>query len=431
MLGGNLPIHCNFEKIRPDLFIKETSKIAFKFLPTQFDEFTKPVETAIELIENNSELNPYEKEIALAGLYGMSKTSKSKKLDVLCIHCQSQLNSEYYCISCRMGVINVALKTLLKSSNPNENFFKEALSHSTLGSNSSRTIVQYFGMTKSPTTGNYMMVMAYMDGGSLDCYLKNKKVVLTWEKIYSILYNISTALLDIHNNNMVHRDLHPGNIIHSKNIWVVCDLGLCGPSDKETFGQLFGIVPYVAPEVLSAGDFSAYTQHADIYSLGIIMWQLTSRNIPFYDHKYDERLSYKIRCQNLRPSVITGTPKDYEEMMKRCWDSDVLLRPDAIEFNKFCMLKLKQIHDGLFTDPELNTFASPPNLSSGFVNEMKSKLLCLNYQQSKDEYNHEFKDSKEINLTINSSDEDHIDIEECVNEHDKIINQLNDSSGQP
>lgn len=109
----------------------------------------------------------------------MSKTSKSKKLDVLCIHCQSQLNSEYYCISCvrqylesgfsqwdsydrlildskftkeggfgtiykatwidgnivgwdehnqsfkRIGVMNVALKTLLKSRNPNENFFKE------------------------------------------------------------------------------------------------------------------------------------------------------------------------------------------------------------------------------------------------------------------------------------------------------------------
>lgn len=286
-------------------------------------------------------------------------------------------------------------------------------------------------MTKSPHTGDYMMVMAYMDGGSLDSYLKNKKAVLSWEKIYSILYNVSTALLDIHNNNMVHRDLHPGNIIHSKNIWFVCDLGLCGPSDKETFGQLSGIVPYVAPEVLSAGDFSAYTQNADIYSLGIIMWQLTSRNIPFYDHKYDESLCKKIRCQNLRPSVIPGTPKDYEEMMKRCWDSDILLRPSAIEFNRFCMLKLKQIHDGLFTDPELNTFASPPTLSSGFVNEMKSKLLCLNSQQTKDEYNNEFKDSKEINLTINSPDEDHINKKTCVNEHDKTINQLNDSSGHP
>lgn len=161
------------------------------------------------------------------------------------------------------------------------------------------------------------------------------------------------------------------------------------------------------------------------------MWQLTSRNIPFYDHKYDESLCKKIRCQNLRPSVIPGTPKDYEEMMKRCWDSDILLRPSAIEFNRFCMLKLKQIHDGLFTDPELNTFASPPTLSSGFVNEMKSKLLCLNSQQTKDEYNNEFKDSKEINLTINSPDEDHINKKTCVNEHDKTINQLNDSSGHP
>lgn len=118
-------------------------------------------------------------------------------------------------------------------------------------------------------------------------------------------------------------------------------------------------------------------------------------------------------------------------MMKRCWDSDILLRPSAIEFNRFCMLKLKQIHDGLFTDPELNTFASPPTLSSGFVNEMKSKLLCLNSQQTKDEYNNEFKDSKEINLTINSPDEDHINKKTCVNEHDKTINQLNDSSGHP
>lgn len=263
----------------------------------------------------------------------------------------------------RSGSQYVVLKALNDSSDPNDIFFKEALAYLEISKNNlSTSLINCFGMTKHPISKDFMLILRIALDGDLNNFLKNNSK-LTWLDRYSLLFNVASAIEVIHNNNMVHRDLHPGNILLDGKRWLLCDLGFCGPTDK---GQTFGIMPYVAPEALIG---RGYTTASDIYSIGIIMWVLTSRRHPFNDRDYDTDLATDIFF-GLRPTIISGTPNDYEKLMKECWDADASLRPGASVLCNFFLTKKNEIINGKYTFPELNT---TPNLLS-----KKSKIIDSN-----------------------------------------------------
>src|SRR6266511_3508067 len=97
----------------------------------------------------------------------------------------------------------------------------------------------------------------------------------------------------IHEKNYVHRDLHSGNIFSYSASWsAIGDLGLCQQlKEKDDPNEIFGVIPYVAPEVLSG---NPYTKESDIYSFGMIMWEHASGKKPFYDRPHDHSLMLDI-----------------------------------------------------------------------------------------------------------------------------------------
>ena len=93
----------------------------------------------------------------------------------------------------------------------------------------------------------------------------------------------------IHLKNYIHRDLHSGNIfLYSHNLSFIGDLGLCQKvvDKKDNPGKIYGVIPYMAPEVLSR---KPYTKESDIYSFGMILWEFTTGKKPFHDrsHKHN------------------------------------------------------------------------------------------------------------------------------------------------
>ncbi len=105
-------------------------------------------------------------------------------------------------------------------------------------------------------------------------------------------------------------------------------LGLCKPVNENSGRHnknVYGVLPYVAPEVLRGKE---YTQASDIYSFGIIIYEVFNGLPPYHDMSHDELLAIKI-CQGLRPKFNIKVPQLIEDMFKKCVDTDPLKRPTA------------------------------------------------------------------------------------------------------
>ncbi|CAB5192866.1 unnamed protein product [Rhizophagus irregularis] len=103
--------------------------------------------------------------------------------------------------------------------------------------------------------------------------------------------------------------------------------GLCGPSSKDN-GVYYGVVPYIAPEVLSG---TQYELSSDIYSFGVVMTELSTGRRPFCNENYDSRLIFAICINGLRPEFGKGTPEFYEELAYKCMNENPNERPTAEE----------------------------------------------------------------------------------------------------
>src|SRR5436190_10214947 len=176
-----------------------------------------------------------------------------------------------------------------------------------------------------------MMVLQYCDDGDLRKYL-NQSEDYNYVSRIKILSQIAKGLLDIHNAEKVHRDFHSGNIllaISSSIYTFISDLGLCQPANNEKKKGVYGVLPYVAPEVLRG---SQYTKAADIYSFGIIMNELMSEEIPYHNIPHDQILTFSI-CKGLRPKISEDTPKLLADLIIKCWDANVEIRPTVKELD--------------------------------------------------------------------------------------------------
>ena len=188
-------------------------------------------------------------------------------------------------------------------------------------------MVRCYGLTKDPLNGNYILVMEMLNV-NLKEYLYLQQNQLTWEERIKITFLIIYALYWIHEENLIHRDLHSGNILYSQfnNSWRISDLGFCGPADKSST-SIYGNLPYIAPEVINGKE---YTFKSDIYSIAILMWEISSGQQLFINYEHDDYdLAIDI-INGMRPKIVSEIPLEYKSLMKQCWDSNPLKRPDII-----------------------------------------------------------------------------------------------------
>ncbi|POG61554.1 kinase-like domain-containing protein [Rhizophagus irregularis DAOM 181602=DAOM 197198] len=141
-----------------------------------------------------------------------------------------------------------------------------------------------------------------------------------------ITYEIIHGLYYIHFEKAIHRDLHSGNILYSQfnDHWYISDLGFCGPADKSS-ASIYGNLPYIAPEVIVGRE---YTFSSDIYSIAILMWEISSGQTPFINYEHENDIVMNI-INGIRPKIVPETPLEYKNLMKECWDAGPLKRPDV------------------------------------------------------------------------------------------------------
>src|SRR5438105_12482323 len=174
-------------------------------------------------------------------------------------------------------------------------------------------VVSCYGITRFPDNGNYAMVLIYAPEGNLREYLQSNHSKLTSKDRIKILRGLCNSLYQIHEKDLIHCDLHSGNMLMHTSSCNITDLGLCGPVDDESSGKIYGIIPYIAPEVLQGGK---NTKESDIYSIGMLMWEIFAGHPPFDDKAHGPGLILKI-CEGLRPQILPNMPDDYAQMMQK------------------------------------------------------------------------------------------------------------------
>ncbi|PKY24792.1 kinase-like protein [Rhizophagus irregularis] len=272
----------------------------------------------------------------------------------------------------RLGRQIVILKRLENVEYANQSWFEEAKSHLNI-SNKWSQVVQCFGLTQDPSNGNYMLVMQYMNI-DLRKYLQQNHKKLTWKERIQIITYIINALERIHSENAIHRDLHSGNILSkTSNRFDISDLGFCGPADKP-LKSVYGNLPYIAPEVIIGKE---QTFKSDIYSIAMLMWEVSSGQPPFINYEHDYDLAMNI-VNGIRPKIVPGTPLEYKNLMKQCWDADPSKRPDIVTIR----IKINEIN--LFYQSKSNESLTQPVDNNNFEMEnyiSNSKLFTSKLHQ--------------------------------------------------
>lgn len=125
------------------------------------------------------------------------------------------------------------------------------------------------------------MVMEYVDGPDLKDYIRANSP-LNLGNIIKIMDQILSAMSLAHKHNVIHRDLKPQNILMDKHGNIkIADFGIAVALNQNSVTQTnsaIGSVHYMSPEQTRGG---LVTKQSDIYSLGIILYELITGNVPF------------------------------------------------------------------------------------------------------------------------------------------------------
>ncbi|GBB98102.1 hypothetical protein RclHR1_03140001, partial [Rhizophagus clarus] len=233
----------------------------------------------------------------------------------------------------------IALKNLVNSHNVTDRFLNEVKAYSInkfSNLNNTGEILKIYGISQNPDTKDYIMVLQHARGGDFNNWLNSNYKDFSWTYKLKVLNNIITGLKEIHQKQMIHRDFHTGNILFKDTYyWVtsnyISDMGLCGDVGNIDETKIYGVMPYVAPEVLRG---NPYTQAADIYSFGMIMYFVATDRQPFPNCAHDGLLALDI-CKGIRPKINKPeAPKCYIDLMKKCWDSNPANRLNVTEIER-------------------------------------------------------------------------------------------------
>src|SRR5436190_9289531 len=182
----------------------------------------------------------------------------------------------------------------------------------------SASLAGTFGITKDPTS-NYMIVMKYYENGNLYQYLDHCNGVLSWRDMIDMLWRIAGGLERIHAEGKIHGNLHGGNLlIEDEKVSTdvrIGDVGLHGPCNYDKCrreNQIYGVLPYTAPEILRGENYSTAS---DIYSFGIVMNTLATGKRPWYYRAHDISLTKDI-CNGKSLEIPEDTPKCYAEVLQ-------------------------------------------------------------------------------------------------------------------
>lgn len=208
----------------------------------------------------------------------------------------------------------------------------------------------------------HFIVMEHCGGGSLQDLLKRERS-LAPAAVTSFGVPICDALHYAHSNQVIHRDVKPGNVLLGAEGNVkVADFGIAKAAadtdDISTTGTLLGTVAYISPEQANGAEPDA---RSDIYSTGVLLYELLTGKPPFSGENHVATALMHINQQPRAPrSVRAGIPRALDDIVMTALAKD----PDA-RFNSAAEMRTALERSGTRTPTSRPAVTSPQPASGG------------------------------------------------------------------
>ncbi|KAK2412885.1 serine/threonine/tyrosine-protein kinase HT1 [Trifolium repens] len=205
-------------------------------------------------------------------------------------------------------------------------------------------IVQFIAACKKPPV--YCIITEYMSQGTLRMYLNKKEPYsLSIETVLRLALDISRGMEYLHSQGVIHRDLKSNNLLLNDEMRVkVADFGTSCLETRcrETKGNM-GTYRWMAPEMIKE---KPYTRKVDVYSFGIVLWELTTALLPFQGMT-PVQAAFAVAEKNERPPLPASCQPALAHLIKRCWSANPSKRPDFSDI-VFTLERLR-LHEFLHT----------------------------------------------------------------------------------
>ncbi|KAG6481056.1 hypothetical protein ZIOFF_057648 [Zingiber officinale] len=195
-------------------------------------------------------------------------------------------------------------------------------------------VVAFYGIVLDGPGGSIATVSEFVVNGSLRCALLKNEKLFDRRRCLLIAMDVAFGMEYLHSKNVIHFDLKSENLLVNLGDIErpICKIGYL--LSKIKFKALVssgmqGIVPWMAPELLRGKD-AHYTEKVDVFSFGIVMWELITGDEPFKDMHYGAIIG-GILEGTLRPPVPESCDAEWRSLMEQCWATDPELRPGFAE----------------------------------------------------------------------------------------------------
>jgi serine/threonine protein kinase len=186
-------------------------------------------------------------------------------------------------------------------------------------------VLMFVGAVLDRDAGNICLVTELCERGTLFELLRSVEP-LSWPQRVKIARDTSLGMAYVHNKaGIIQRDLKSQNILVTAGFDVkIADFGLArtlAPGRMQTY---CGTPSYMAPEIVRQ---EPYTEKADVYSFGIVMWEILTREEPYEGCPGGLQLAYAVANEGLRPPIPAYCPAEWARIMTRAWSDNPDDRP--------------------------------------------------------------------------------------------------------
>jgi len=186
------------------------------------------------------------------------------------------------------------------------------------------TVVPLLGITHSKD-GFTIYICMELGDKSLHHYLHTEKKKPSLQQSTKWAMQIARGMDHIHEHGLVHCDLKSANVLlfEKEDVTKICDFGSAQPLDHtSTVSGTAGTYRWMAPEFSKTNA----QQRSDVFSYGMILYEIFAQKIPFSDVSDQVAVASKIR-DGVRPPIPSELPLYIKVLIQTCWEQEAHYRP--------------------------------------------------------------------------------------------------------